>query len=165
VVVRNTVRALIVQNGMLLTIKKERPGIGIYYALPGGAQEPGETLEQALTRECLEELGIEIIDHQLLCIREYISNNHEYSFIMKEVHVIDFVFECSFISNESEMFSSQGDLGQIGIEWLPVAKIKQSICQPNELSTPYIFPNTTRDLLKEYFSKQSPEPYISQNFE
>lgn len=34
--IRNTARALIIQDGLLLAIKKERPEVGVYYTLPGG---------------------------------------------------------------------------------------------------------------------------------
>lgn len=35
------------------------------WGLPGGALEPGETIHQALTRECREELGIAVKVHYL----------------------------------------------------------------------------------------------------
>ncbi|WP_339272594.1 NUDIX domain-containing protein [Paenibacillus sp. FSL K6-1330] len=163
--IRNTVRALIIQNEMLLTIKKERPEVGVYYTLPGGAQETGETLEQTLQRECFEELGIDILNSKLVCVREYISKNHEYSFIMKEVHAVEFIYECNSNSTTSYFFSSQADVGQIGIEWLPIEGIKQAVSQSAELSKPYKFPNTTNDFFKEYFIGQITEPYRSQIFE
>lgn len=162
--IRNTVRALIIQDGLLLAIKKERPEIGVYYTLPGGAQEISETIEQTLQRECLEELGIDVAEHKFICIREYISKNHEYSFIMKEVHAVEFIYECS-IHVTNTFISSQADVGQIGTEWIPIESIKQSVSESNQLSKPYKFPITTNDFLKEYFNDQSLELYRNINYE
>ncbi|SFM46934.1 NUDIX domain-containing protein [Paenibacillus sp. 1_12] len=163
--IRNTVRALIIQDDKLLSIKKERPNVGVYYALPGGAQEPSETLEQALNRECMEELGLEIIESQLLCLREYISRNHEYSFIMKEVHTIDFIYTCNTKPILTELKSTHADIGQIGIEWLPINKIRESLVQANESLRPFKFPRTLHDFYQEYFLNQIVETYTSTIFE
>ncbi|BFH69049.1 hypothetical protein J27TS7_06490 [Paenibacillus dendritiformis] len=92
--IRNAVRALIVVDERILFIKKELPDAGVYYVLPGGAQEPNETLEETLRRECEEELGAALAAHRLLCVREYISGNHEYSHITKKVHAVEFIYDC-----------------------------------------------------------------------
>jgi ADP-ribose pyrophosphatase YjhB (NUDIX family) len=45
--IRNSTKAIIIKNGCLLTVK----GIdsdGDWYLLPGGGQNPGETLKEAL---------------------------------------------------------------------------------------------------------------------
>jgi len=162
--IRNTVRALIIQDGRLLAIKKERPEVGVYYTLPGGAQEIGETIEQTLQRECLEELGIDVAEHKFICIREYISKNHEYSFIMKEVHAVEFIYECRIKATDT-FISSQADVGQIGTEWIPIEKIKQGISESDRLSITYQFPITTNDFLKEYFNDQSLDPYRNTTYE
>lgn len=168
---RHSVRALIIQDGSMLFIKKERPMIGTYYALPGGAQEVDETLEQALRRECSEELGLEIEAGKLICVREYISRNHEYSFIMKDVHAIDYMFECSavFDSGQNEQVASHADVGQVGVEWLPVEGIIHSLRQQVNgmimLQPAYRFPLTTEQFLYEYLVAQQPvEPYKSEVF-
>ncbi|MCU6793981.1 NUDIX domain-containing protein [Paenibacillus sp. WQ 127069] len=163
--IRNTVRALIIQDDMLLAIKKERPNVGVYYALPGGAQAPDETLDQALKRECIEELGVEIIESQFLCIREYISRNHEYSFIMKEVHIIDFLYLCKIKLLTTDMHSVQADIGQVGIEWLPINEIKEVLLQNEISSRKYKFPSTQHDFFKEFFLDGITEYYISKVFE
>jgi len=54
--VRLSVKAIIVREGRLLVLKC-RDQQGFWYVLPGGGQQVGETLDQALRRECLEELG------------------------------------------------------------------------------------------------------------
>ncbi|MEC0178425.1 NUDIX domain-containing protein [Paenibacillus favisporus] len=162
--IRNTVRALIIQDGRLLAIKKERPEVGVYYTLPGGAQEIGETIEQTLQRECLEELGMDVVEHKFICIREYISKNHEYSFIMKEVHAVEFIYECRIKATDT-FVSSQADVGQIGTEWISIEKIKQGISESDRLSITYQFPITTNDFLKEYFNDQILDPYRNTTFE
>lgn len=53
------VRLLIVEDGRLAMIRRTRGG-HVYYALPGGGVEPGETFEEAGRREAWEELGVDV---------------------------------------------------------------------------------------------------------
>ncbi|WP_199613796.1 NUDIX domain-containing protein [Paenibacillus alkalitolerans] len=45
------------------------------YILPGGKQEFGETLEQAVCREVFEEVGISVNVDEFLFLREFIGAN------------------------------------------------------------------------------------------
>jgi 8-oxo-dGTP pyrophosphatase MutT (NUDIX family) len=45
-------------------IKKNSPTDGIRYTLPGGALNAGETLHQAVIRECIEEINTPVINKQ-----------------------------------------------------------------------------------------------------
>jgi 8-oxo-dGTP pyrophosphatase MutT (NUDIX family) len=53
------VRALLAtRDGDLLLIRRERPGVAVYWVAPGGHVEPGDgSLENALRREIREELA------------------------------------------------------------------------------------------------------------
>jgi ADP-ribose pyrophosphatase YjhB (NUDIX family) len=64
--IRNTARALILQDNNILLLRKDGYEQGERFALPGGGQDLGETLEQALHRECLEEIGSRIEIHRLV---------------------------------------------------------------------------------------------------
>ena len=55
--VRCSGKAIIIEDNRLLTIVKKDED-GLYYIFPGGGQELGETIEQCVKRECLEELGV-----------------------------------------------------------------------------------------------------------
>lgn len=152
--IRNAVRALILEEDRLLCIKKEWPGVGVYYALPGGAHEPNETLEETLRRECEEELGAALTDCRLLCIREYVSSNHEYSHIMKEVHAVDFMYACRLQEHRAALCGAHADEGQIGIEWLPVRDVIASVEESysSKGKRKYVFPQALHEFLGEYFA-------------
>ena len=60
-VIRNTVRAVIVRDNRILLLRKEDELQGERYALPGGAQEAGETLEQTVNRECLRSRKLKLV--------------------------------------------------------------------------------------------------------
>ena len=55
---RISVKALIIEAGRIL-LPMHRDDDGIYFILPGGGQEWGETAVAALERECREELGVD----------------------------------------------------------------------------------------------------------
>ena len=70
--IRTASRALIIKDCKLLTIQM-RDSSGIFYILPGGGQQHGETLKESLVRECKEEIGALVTVGELLYIREYIG--------------------------------------------------------------------------------------------
>lgn len=76
--IRNSVKAIIIKDNKILTMKGKDDD-GFYYLLPGGGQNHGETMVEALKRECLEEIGCNVEVLHLQIIREYIGKNHEFS--------------------------------------------------------------------------------------
>jgi 8-oxo-dGTP pyrophosphatase MutT (NUDIX family) len=58
-------RVIIVRNQHIALIKRQRDG-RIYYVVPGGGKEPGETPEQTAIRESFEELGLKVTIDRLL---------------------------------------------------------------------------------------------------
>ena len=59
------VAAIIIKDGKVILIRRVKNGQE-YYVFPGGALEEGETLEEAITRELKEELGIDIESNKLV---------------------------------------------------------------------------------------------------
>ena len=65
---RTTVGAavLVLHQDRLLMVRQERR-TGVRWEVPGGGQEPGESLEEAAIREAYEEAGVAIKLEQLVC--------------------------------------------------------------------------------------------------
>jgi len=115
--IRSAARAVIICEGRLLATKM-RDNRGVYYILPGGGQQPGETLEETVRRECLEEAGVKVRVVRLLYVREYIGKNHNFSKRHEAFHQIEHVFLCEVEDPLSVCPGRETDIHQVGVNWL-----------------------------------------------
>lgn len=145
--IRNSAKAVIVQDGRLLVIRLEDQ-YGDAYVFPGGGQEKGEELKDAVARECLEEIGQAVDVGELLHIREYIGKNHEFAEWDADVHQVEFYFECRLIDLKATIFEgSNPDDHQVAVEWISL----------EELSKVRLYPKTIGELLQ---NKNSSRIYL-----
>jgi len=121
--IRNSAKAIIIKEGHLLTIK-HRDNEGPWFTLPGGGQDHGESLAQALERECQEEIDSSVHVGKLRYVREYIGKNHEFRGTDGDAHQVEFLFECHLKEDHFPGMGTNPDLGQVGIVWLPLAEIE-----------------------------------------
>lgn len=133
---RNSAKAVIIESNRLLAI--QHAGVsGQYHALPGGGQRPLETLEEALKRECMEELGVMVEAGDLLFIREYIGKNHEFAEKDGDAHQIEFYFRCDIVGEIGDMVGKIPDKTQTGVAWLELDRLDHH----------QLYPKVLRDLL------------------
>lgn len=132
---RNSAKAIIVRNGKVLTTKN-RDMLGDFYLLPGGGQNHGETLIDAVVRECFEEIGARVEVGELCFVREYISANHELAEYDDSIHQIEFMFVCSLLEEPGSSHAVSIDAMQTGIEWLPIAQLEHYRFYPGSLIEP-----------------------------
>ncbi|MEK4243802.1 NUDIX domain-containing protein [Psychrobacillus sp. FSL K6-2684] len=116
---RNSAKAIIIDDKRILVIKLHENN-EFYYILPGGGQETGEILHEALKRECREEAGAEIIIGDIIFVREYIGKNHELEGRHGDYHQTEFMFLCK-VEPLNFAKSTLPDRGQIGLEWIPIS--------------------------------------------
>ena len=130
--IRNCAKAIIVRDAKILAIKYADEG-GEYYALPGGGQLHGETLPEALLRECREELGISVRNHGLKFIREYIGKYGESSWRDADVHQVEFLYECEIVGKDDPRGGTHRDHTQVDIAWLSIESIPNYRFYPRKL--------------------------------
>ena len=112
--IRNSIKAIIIRDHQLLAIKKEDEN-GFYYILPGGGQEKDETFHVALKRECLEEIGVDILIGELRYIREYLGKNHGFAHVDYDAHQVEFMFLCHLADGEEPRSGTSPDEGQVAV--------------------------------------------------
>ena len=132
-VLRNSAKAIIIRDGRLFAIRNVDPE-GDWYILPGGGQRFGETLGEALKRECLEEAGAPVSVGRLLLVREYIGRNHEFSDHDGEAHQVEFMFECEIVGEYSPKDGHLPDQHQTGVTWLPIGELEKHRLYPKVLT-------------------------------
>lgn len=136
--IRVRVSAIIFNNeNKILLVNHQKEGNN-YWVIPGGGVENGETLEKALKRELIEELGIEIENLELAFVGESIQRRH----------VIDIYFRALSISNtikfsEEKILKGYGYFGMdeiMNMDFRPgaVGKLIKNILAGKEIQKRYI---------------------------
>ncbi len=116
--------AVVIRGGKILVCQRKDDDIlGGYWEFPGGKREAGESLEECLMRELLEELAIRVRP-----IRRLTSIEHRYP----DVHVRLHPFLCEHLEGEPQLIECQA------ARWI----------EPAELCN-YQFPPANEPLLAE----------------
>lgn len=142
--VRTSAKAVIIREGKLLAIKNYAPG-GDWYILPGGGQNHGESLTEALKRECMEEASIHVDPGDILFIRDYISRNHEFAEEDGNSHQVEFMFSCT-IRSGTPAPGVEPDQFQTGVAWLPLNRIEEFD----------LYPKLLKEILKQGIPEKHP---------
>lgn len=74
-------------NRLLLVRRRNEPGLGSW-SVPGGRVEPGETVQEAVVRELLEETGVEGVCTGLIGVVERIGDDHHFVILDYAVEVL-----------------------------------------------------------------------------
>ena len=104
-----------------------------YYELPGGGQNPQETMEAALVRECLEETGYHVEIVRFLAVGEEIitieSVNREFP---DHAHRAFHIFLCKIKALPREA-PTEEDAQQVDIRWFPLSDAPKLRLRPTNL--------------------------------
>ena len=121
--IRNAVRAVITQDDAVLLQRKIDDNGTERYALPGGAQEHGECLTEALQRECEEEIGtrIEVID--LLFVGDYFKPRQTSPPTTRQL--LEFLFACSVEHGYQPRNGPRPDKHQVDVQWVPFNQLAE----------------------------------------
>ena len=120
--IRNSAKAIIIAADKLLVIGM-RDDDGPWYLLPGGGQKRGESLVDALRRECAEEIAIVPTVGRLRFVRDYIGRNHEFAATDSETHQVEFMFTCQVPSDYVPTAGHEPDSKQVEVRWIPLANL------------------------------------------
>ncbi len=132
--IRATVKGIILRDDEILlnyfTSFRGRPQP--FYGFPGGGQLPGETMEEALRRECLEETGYAVRVVRFAALYETICGNEEVRRRYPEyVHRLFHFFVCEAVGEPGE--ATERDIGQHSSRWLPLSKAVEANLHPRPL--------------------------------
>lgn len=120
---------VLVRDNMILV---QRDKDGNEYALPGGHIKIGETLEEGLIRETMEEMGVRI-----KCSRLLWSEECFWEWNGRQAHTIVFYYQIELCDEldipEKGGFVSQKDNCNVVLEWMPVEELKNVTVYPEFL--------------------------------
>jgi 8-oxo-dGTP diphosphatase len=91
------VAGIVIENDRVVLVCRGRPPAYGQWSLPGGAVELGETLEKAVIREVIEEIGLEVEVLELVAVMDRIFLDKDYQV---QFHYILMDFLCRKIGGK-----------------------------------------------------------------
>lgn len=133
--IRNAVRALIRRDSNILLLRKDGYEQGERFALPGGGQDIGESLEQALNRECMEEIGTRVEIRDLVFVADYFKPRDTDP--QSTRHLVEFLFACAVPGDYVPRNGHHPDKHQVEVVWAGLDELAGMPLNPRSL-TPYL---------------------------
>ena len=109
--IKNSCKAIITDNNKILLNTAFAADGSKYYILPGGGQNAGESMPEAVVRECLEETGYTVSVQKLAAVGERVCGG---------LHKIYHVFLCK-LANDIKANPTNTDVNQSGCEWVELS--------------------------------------------
>lgn len=123
----------VLENGSEILFIEYEDSKGKYYSLPGGTQDIGESLANAVVREFKEETCIDINVKELLMVREFILETSSIPTWEAGIHQVETIFICSFVDENQE--HGKGlvpDGGMLGLKWIDKKDFKNFRLYPTQ---------------------------------
>jgi 8-oxo-dGTP diphosphatase len=114
--------ALVLLENNHLLVMKYQYGEQFIYNLPGGNPDPGELLSETISRECMEELGIDVEVGQMLLMGQVSGTENRDD-------VLHILFEGELIGGIPEL--QVGETNAQEVLWLPINQLSQVTMYPN----------------------------------
>ena len=130
--IRNAARALILQEDKILLLRKDGYEKGERFALPGGGQDIGETLAEALIRECLEEIGTQVEIRGLACVADCFKPRDTDPPATRQL--VEFLFECTIPDDYVPVNGSHPDKHQVEVVWVRLDELADTPLYPRSLA-------------------------------
>jgi ADP-ribose pyrophosphatase YjhB (NUDIX family) len=121
---RVSAKGLLQKDNKVLFIKYGELGQP-YYALPGGGQDIGESLQETIVREMKEETGLDVIAGELILESSDVPGWEQ------GMHSVEVIFKCT-LRNESQeaVVGEMADTGTLGVEWLAITDFHNHLIYP-----------------------------------
>ncbi len=114
--------ALVLLENNHVLVMKYQYGEQFIYNLPGGNPDPGELLSETISRECMEELGIDVEVGQMLLMGQVSGTKNRDD-------VLHILFEGELIGGIPEL--QVGETNAQEVLWLPINQLSQVTMYPN----------------------------------
>ena len=131
-VIRNAARALVVRDNSILLLRKAGYESGERFALPGGGQDPGETLVQTLLRECHEEIGTRVQVGDLVHVADYFKPRDTNPPSTR--HLVEFLFSCDVPETYTPVNGHRPDKHQVEVVWAGLDVLADMPLYPRSLA-------------------------------
>ncbi|CAG7619807.1 hypothetical protein PAECIP111802_00623 [Paenibacillus allorhizosphaerae] len=122
------VYGICVKDRKLLVIHKNGGPYTARYDLPGGSIEPNETILNTLTREFLEETGIQVRIVNHIGTKDFVVPWTRTGFDHTHCHNIAVLYEVEYIAGD--ILHSPNIDDSLGAEWINVSDMNESNASP-----------------------------------
>lgn len=121
--IRNSAKALVIEDGKVLLNKCTTYNNQLYYTLPGGTQNQYETMEETAIRQCREETGYTIKIDKFIAIYEEINTADIFkTYFSTYTHRIFTVFKGSLLEDIRQQ-PLEMDKDQVSSIWVNIEEL------------------------------------------